>query len=143
MRSWYAKEVSDVLLPGWHAVAATNQFPKNVKFYNFRSAIGHPVILRRERDEIHGFLNICPHRFSKLNAQSCLVVKQFLSVVITGGSLTECSGHTRRIPDAPSFRPLKKGQFGLREGSGQNGGGAYICFTVRKTSVSNQALFGG
>ena len=97
---WYAKEVSDVLLPGWHAVATTNQFPKNGSFITF-DLFGHPLILRRERHEIHGFLNICPHRFSKLSTEQS-GCKTTFKCGYHGWEFDECSGHTRRIPDAPS-----------------------------------------
>ncbi len=135
---WYAKEVSDVLLPGWHAVAATNQFPKNGSFVTL-DLFGHPVILRRERDEIHGFLNICPHRFSKLSTElsGC---KTILKCGYHGWEFDECSGHTRRIPDAPSFRPLKKGQFGLEKVQVKTVGGLVFVSLSGKTSGSNQVF---
>ncbi len=135
---WYAKEVSDVLLPGWHAVATTNQFPKDGSFITF-DLFGHPLILRRERHEIHGFLNICPHRFSKLSTEQ-LGCKTILKCGYHGWEFDECSGHTRRIPDAPSFRPLKKGQFGLEKVQVKTVGGLVFVSLSEKKSGSNQAF---
>ena len=42
---WYAKEVSDVLLPGWHAVATTNQFPKSGSFITMLIGINLSIFI--------------------------------------------------------------------------------------------------
>ena len=108
---WYAREVADVLVPAWHAVAATNQFPKDGSFVSFE-LLGNPVVLRRDEGVIRAFLNVCPHRFAKVTNESsgCAAI---LKCGYHGWEFDGQTGQTKRIPDAPSFRPLKKGELGL------------------------------
>ena len=108
---WYAREVADVLVPAWHAVAATNQFPNDGSFVSFE-LLGNPVVLRRDEGVIRAFLNVCPHRSAKVTNESsgCAAI---LKCGYHGWEFDGQTGQTKRIPDAPSFRPMKKGALGL------------------------------
>lgn len=108
---WYEREVERVLLPSWHLVATTAEFPRVGSFLTF-NLFGRPLLLRREASGIRCFLNVCPHRFAKLTDKSwgC---STSLKCGYHGWEFDGCSGATRRIPDAPAFRPLEKGQLGL------------------------------
>ena len=109
---WYQQELEHVLIPGWHLVATTSQLPREGAFITFE-LLGRPVLLRRHGEEIRGFLNVCPHRLAKLSDRAsghCAVLK----CGYHGWEFDEVSGATRKIPDAPSFRPLEKGMLGLR-----------------------------
>lgn len=109
-RSWHERELESVLRPAWWAVALASEFPAEGSFVTFDHVEG-PVILRRSGGVIHGYRNVCPHRLAKLTAcavGSCPVLKCGYH-----GWEFDDSGATRRIPDAPSFRPLEKGRLGL------------------------------
>ncbi|MEC8338133.1 MAG: aromatic ring-hydroxylating dioxygenase subunit alpha [Planctomycetota bacterium] len=109
---WYAKELEEVLLPSWYLVATMRDFPRSGSYRTF-DLLGRPVILRREGDEIRGFLNVCSHRNSKLVAldRGCSLA---LKCNYHGWEYDGLTGDTRKIPDAPSFRPMKKGELGLQ-----------------------------
>ena len=109
-RSWYERELESVLRPAWWAVALESEFPAEGSFVTFDHVEG-PVILRRSGGAIRGYRNVCPHRLAKLT--SC--ASGTCPVLTCGyhGWEFDDSGATRRIPDAPSFRPLEKGRLGL------------------------------
>ena len=110
--TWYERELDAVLLPSWHLVATTHEFRQEGSFVT-RELLGHPILLRKQAGEVHGFINACAHRFSRLASKSsghCDVI----CCPYHGWEYDGVSGDTKKIPDAPSFRPLKKGQLGLR-----------------------------
>lgn len=111
--AWYEREVEKALLPAWHVVATSGDFPRDGSFVSLK-LLGRPLLLRRDGGEIHGFLNVCPHRFATLTdaPRGCTAV---LKCGYHGWEFDGCSGATRRIPDAPAFRPLEKGQLGLTQ----------------------------
>lgn len=107
---WYARERHAVLLPAWWAVAMTQQFQKDGDFLTL-DHVGGPVILRRNDGIIRAYRNVCAHRLAKLTDKPfghC----DFLRCEYHGWEYGD-DGTTRKIPDAPSFRPLEKGQLGL------------------------------
>ena len=109
--AWHVREVERVLLPAWWAVALTDELPRAGAFITF-DHVGGPVILRRGADgAIRGYRNVCAHRLAKLTGKphgNCPA----LTCEYHGWEYDD-SGVTRRIPDAPSFRPLEKGRLGL------------------------------
>jgi len=109
-RAWYEEELEHVLRPAWWAVALEGELPQEGSFISFDHVDG-PVLLRRSGGRIHGYRNVCPHRLAKLTAAACGTC----AVLRCGyhGWEFDDSGATRRIPDAPSFRPLEKGRLGL------------------------------
>ena len=109
-RAWHERELDRVLRPAWWAVALVEEFPRDGDFITFDHVDG-PVILRRSGGRIHGYRNVCAHRLAKLTGKAhghCDVLR----CEYHGWEYAE-SGATQRIPDAPSFRPLEKGQLGL------------------------------
>ncbi|MFM8706527.1 MAG: aromatic ring-hydroxylating oxygenase subunit alpha [Planctomycetia bacterium] len=109
-RGWYDREVERVLRPAWWAVAAADDLPHEGDFVTFDHVDG-PVILRRCGGEIRGYRNVCAHRMAKLTGRArgrCAALRCEYH-----GWEYDDSGATRRIPDAPSFRPLEKGRLGL------------------------------
>lgn len=109
--AWHDREVERALLPAWWAVALTDELPRAGSFVTF-DHVGGPVILRRGSDgEIRGYRNVCAHRLAKLTGKphGCCTA---LTCEYHGWEYDD-SGATRRIPDAPSFRPLEKGRLGL------------------------------
>lgn len=109
-RAWYERELESVLRPAWWAVALEGELPSEGSFITFDHVEG-PVLLRRSAGVIRGYRNVCPHRLAKLagDASGCCPV---LRCAYHGWEFDD-SGATRRIPDAPSFRPLEKGRLGL------------------------------
>lgn len=110
-REWYESEMEHVLRPAWWPVALAHELPNDGDFVTFDHVDG-PVILRRSNGAIHGYRNVCAHRLAKLTGcprGNC----PSLRCEYHGWEYDE-SGDTRRIPDAPSFRPLEKGTLGLR-----------------------------
>lgn len=109
-RAWHERELDRVLRPAWWAVALVEELPRDGDFITFDHVDG-PVILRRSGGRIHGYRNVCAHRLAKLTGKArghCDVLR----CEYHGWEYAE-SGATQRIPDAPSFRPLEKGQLGL------------------------------
>ncbi|MFM8734156.1 MAG: aromatic ring-hydroxylating oxygenase subunit alpha [Pirellulales bacterium] len=109
-RGWHERELDRVLRPAWWAVALVDEFPRDGDFITFDHVDG-PVILRRSGGHIHGYRNVCAHRLAKLTSKPsghC----DMLRCDYHGWEYAD-SGATQKIPDAPSFRPLEKGQLGL------------------------------
>ena len=106
----YELELKTLFMPGWHCIGTVSELPKNGDFIT-RNLLGHPVIIWRNEDDFHGYLNVCAHR-------QCM-----LSDAIHGhtekikcqyhGWEYDVHGDTCRIPDAKSFRPLSKGSLAL------------------------------
>jgi len=105
-------EIDSLLLPTWHAVALKSELPRNGSYVTFEM-LGRPLILWRCDDEIHCFLNVCSHRYSKLRSDSCGTCER-LRCQYHGWQFDE-TGNVRKIPDAKSFRPLKQGMLGLKK----------------------------
>lgn len=109
-RGWHERERERVMRPAWWAVALVDELPRDGDFLTFDHVDG-PVILRRSGGRIHGYRNVCAHRLAKLTGKSrghCGVLR----CDYHGWEYAD-SGATTKIPDAPSFRPLEKGQLGL------------------------------
>jgi phenylpropionate dioxygenase-like ring-hydroxylating dioxygenase large terminal subunit len=109
-RAWHERELDRVLRPAWWAVALAEELPRDGDFVTFDHVDG-PVLLRRSGGGIHGYRNVCAHRLAKLTGKArghCDVLR----CEYHGWEYGE-SGATQKIPDAPSFRPLEKGQLGL------------------------------
>ncbi|RLS36037.1 MAG: hypothetical protein DWH79_00600 [Planctomycetota bacterium] len=107
---WYQRERKLVFHPAWWAVALVQEMPREGHFITF-DHVGGPVMVRRGGDGFHAYRNVCPHRMAKLTQRACGICPQ-LRCEYHGWEFDD-SGMTRRIPDAPSFRPLEKGKLGL------------------------------
>lgn len=108
----HQRELDQLFLPGWHCIATTHDLPKNGSFIT-REFWGRPVILWRRGGKIRAFLNVCAHRFSKLTESACGTCER-LRCQYHGWEYGD-DGSTQKIPDAQSFKPLKKGELGLDE----------------------------
>lgn len=106
-------EVQTLFEPGWHCVGVLAELPQ-VGSYLTHELLGRPIIVWRTEDGVHTFLNVCTHRFSTLTdrPQGCSPGR--LKCQYHGWEYDH-HGNTCKIPDAQSFRPLKKGELGLRE----------------------------
>lgn len=107
---WYAREREAILRRTWWAVALVQQFRRDGDFVTMDHVDG-PIIVRRSGGVIRAYRNVCAHRLAKLTGCSrgnCPVLRCDYH-----GWEFDDSGATRRIPDAPNFRPLEKGKLGL------------------------------
>jgi phenylpropionate dioxygenase-like ring-hydroxylating dioxygenase large terminal subunit len=106
----HAAEIERFFKPGWHFVAVQSELPKSGDYVTFE-LFGTPVLLRNQDGKPQAFVNVCSHRFCALvSAPRGHQAK--LSCQYHGWEYDD-DGNTRRIPDAPSFRPLEKGALGL------------------------------
>lgn len=98
----YRAEVRHLFRPAWHPVAPRRDLARPGDFLTF-DLFGEPVLVRNFDGELRAFLNVCPHRHSRLAADP------------RGNAATlRCryhgwefgaDGRTRKIPDAQAFRP--------------------------------------
>jgi len=109
----HEQELRQMFQPGWHCLAAWDQF-KNDGDYLTAELFGAPLILWRRQDQIRAYLNVCTHRFSLLTDQPQGCFKSHMKCQYHGWEYDD-DGNTCKIPDAQSFRPLKKGELGLKE----------------------------
>ena len=107
----YRRELDRLFLPGWHCIATFSDFPQDGDYIT-TELFDHPLILWRSDDEYHAFLNVCPHRFSRLQGKSCGHAGERLQCQYHGWEF-DCTGNTQKIPDAQSFKPMAKGALGL------------------------------
>lgn len=106
-------EVDRLFLPGWHCIGALDQFLRDG---DFRTAelFGRPLISWRMDGVVRTFLNVCAHRFCVLTDKATGQFAQRIKCQYHGWEYDQ-SGNTYRIPDARHFRPLNRGELGLRE----------------------------
>jgi choline monooxygenase len=97
----------------WHCVAVSEMLPK-VGDYLTIEFLGRPLIIWRTEAGVKAFLNVCTHRFSTLTDKPHGSCPGHLKCQYHGWEY-DGDGNTCKIPDAQSFRPLKKGELGLRE----------------------------
>src|SRR5262249_11899476 len=103
--SQYRDELDRVFGPAWHLVATTPDLARPGDFVT-ADLLGHPLLLRNMEGEIRAFLNVCPHRHSRLTdvarGSSPRLRCQY------HGWEFNAEGRTGRIPDAQSFRPFDR-----------------------------------
>ena len=108
--SAFASERASILEPAWHCVGTTTDLPHDGDFLTL-VLLQRPMIVRRDGDDIHAYLNVCTHRFCTLTDRERGNAPK-LKCQYHGWEY-DADGQTKRIPDAPSFKPLKKGELGL------------------------------
>ena len=109
----YQREVDRLFLPTWQLVGTMSDLKQDGDYFTFE-LLGHPLIIWRSEGRPRAYLNVCPHRFSRLTGQTCGHAGDTLKCQYHGWEF-DCEGQTRKIPDAQSFRPMTKGALGLTE----------------------------
>jgi choline monooxygenase len=106
------QEIDRLFEPAWHCVGAVAELPNPGDFLT-HDILGRPVIVWNTTEGIRSYLNVCTHRFSTLTEkrQGCFAGRMKCQY---HGWEYDADGNTCKIPDAQSFRPLKKGELGLR-----------------------------
>lgn len=108
----YNVEMERLFLPGWHCVGCLADLPRDGDYLTME-LFGRPLLIWRKDGEVHCYLNVCAHRFCTLTDKDrghC----QNLKCQYHGWEY-DVAGDTQRIPDAKSFKPLKKGELGLKK----------------------------
>ena len=106
----YALEFERLFKRGWHMVCTTADLPRAGDYCTLDLG-SIPLLVRNVGGVIEAYLNVCPHRFCQIasdaNGHDDVFRCQY------HGWEFDASGETRRIPDAPSFKPLAKGMYCL------------------------------
>ena len=61
----YRAELRHLFQPAWHPLAATSELARPGDFLTF-DLLETPIIVRNFDGELRAFLNVCPHRHSRL-----------------------------------------------------------------------------
>jgi phenylpropionate dioxygenase-like ring-hydroxylating dioxygenase large terminal subunit len=108
----FEKETERLFLPAWHCIGALCDLPQEHS-YRTMTLFGHPLLIWRAEGGVHVYLNVCSHRHSQLRCGPCGVMET-LKCQYHGWEYNT-DGDTQKIPDAKSFRPMKKGELGLKK----------------------------
>ena len=106
----HQREKERLFEPAWHYVGTMHELPQDGSFLT-RTVLDKSILFWRVGDEVRAFANVCPHRFSMLTQKPCGKLER-LKCQYHGWEFDN-NGDTCLIPDAPSFRPLRKGELGL------------------------------
>lgn len=130
----HQREVQSLFMPGWHCIAAASQLSRVGDFRTIE-ILGRPLICWHTSTGFRTYLNICSHRFSTLTDQRQGHAVDRLKCQYHGWEYDE-TGNTCKIPDAQCFRPLVKGELGLREYPTQTIGQLiFICLEPEPTPL--------
>jgi phenylpropionate dioxygenase-like ring-hydroxylating dioxygenase large terminal subunit len=117
------REFERLFARGWHMVCTTADLPRDGDYVTLRLG-SIPLLVRRCGGDVRTFLNVCAHRYCELTSSPRGHDPAF-ACQYHGWEYDE-SGNTRRIPDAPSFKPLQKGM---------------LCLTSYRTALCGQLVF--
>lgn len=109
----YEQELERMFLPGWHCIGMLPDAPRLGDYFT-RELFGRPLVCWHTSQGFQTFLNVCTHRFCTLTDKLRGHADNHLKCQYHGWEYDE-TGNTCKIPDAQHFRPLKKGELGLRE----------------------------
>jgi phenylpropionate dioxygenase-like ring-hydroxylating dioxygenase large terminal subunit len=101
-RQQHENELLHLFAPAWHPAAIVRQLARPGDFVTLE-LLGKPILLRNFQGEVRAFLNICPHRHSKLTDLPHGNTER-LRCQYHGWEFT-ADGTTGQIPDARSFKP--------------------------------------
>jgi phenylpropionate dioxygenase-like ring-hydroxylating dioxygenase large terminal subunit len=107
----YKREVNELFLPAWHLIGTADELPNDGDFLT-TNLFGRPLIVWNRGGSFRTFLNVCPHRFSRLVHADCGQIDGNIVCQYHGWEFDD-AGCTRKIPDARSFRPMVQGSLGL------------------------------
>lgn len=109
----YRRELDRMFLPGWHCAGVLPDAPHLGDFFTIE-LFDTPLVCWHTAQGFQTFLNVCTHRFCTLTDRPRGRFGARIKCQYHGWEYDE-SGNTCKIPDAQHFRPLKKGELGLRE----------------------------
>jgi choline monooxygenase len=98
----YQTELSRLFRPAWHPLAAKAELARPGSFLTF-DLLQTPILIRNFDGELRAFLNVCPHRHSRLTDEPCGRTETLRCQY--HGWEYNAEGRTGKIPDAKAFRP--------------------------------------
>ena len=98
----YRLELRHLFQPAWHPLAVKSDLAKPGDFLTF-DLLETPILVRNFDGELRAFLNVCPHRHSRLTGKARGNTEK-LRCQYHGWEFNE-NGGTGKIPDAKAFRP--------------------------------------
>jgi phenylpropionate dioxygenase-like ring-hydroxylating dioxygenase large terminal subunit len=108
---WHRNELQHLFKNAWHPLAAKGEVARPGCFLTF-DLLETPILLRNFDGELRAFLNVCPHRHSRLtdkrSGRSDVLRCQY------HGWEYNAEGRTGKIPDAKAFRPWDRENSCLR-----------------------------
>ncbi len=107
----YRAELRHLFLPAWHPVATVNELARPGDFITF-DLLETPILIRNFDGELRAFLNVCPHRHSRLTDRPCGNAERLRCQY--HGWEYQADGRTAKIPDAQAFRPWDREKSCLR-----------------------------
>jgi phenylpropionate dioxygenase-like ring-hydroxylating dioxygenase large terminal subunit len=107
----YRAELRHLFMPAWHPLATVGDLAKPGDFLTF-DLLETPILLRNFDGELRAFLNVCPHRHSKLTEKPRGNTER-LRCQYHGWEYNK-DGGTGKIPDAKAFRPWDRENSCLR-----------------------------
>ena len=133
----YDREKESILSGAWHCVGSMDDLRQDGDFFTI-DLLGHPLLVRRDEERVRAYLNVCSHRFCKLT--SCDKGNAPTIKCQYHGWHYSANGQTSRIPDAKSFKPLKKGGLGLVVYHCQTVGSMVFVNLTEETSSPSKTL---
>lgn len=107
----YSAELRHLFLPAWHPICTRSDLSRPGDFLTL-DLLQTPLILRNFDGELRAFLNVCPHRHSRLTDKPCGNAAK-LKCQYHGWEFN-AEGRTGAIPDAKAFRPWDRENSCLR-----------------------------
>ena len=98
----YRLELRHLFRPAWHPLAVKSDLAKPGDFLTF-DLLETPILVRNFGGELRAFLNVCPHRHSRLTDETRGHTER-LRCRYHGWEFNK-DGGTGKIPDAKAFRP--------------------------------------
>ena len=98
----YRAELRHLFQPAWHPLAVKSDLAKPGDFLTF-DLLETPILIRNFDGELRAFLNVCPHRHSRLTDRPRGNAEK-LKCQYHGWEFNK-DGGTGKIPDAKAFRP--------------------------------------
>jgi phenylpropionate dioxygenase-like ring-hydroxylating dioxygenase large terminal subunit len=105
-------ELRHLFAPAWHPLTTLRELAKPGDFVTF-DLLETPILIRNFDGELRAFLNVCPHRHSRLVDTPCGNSER-LKCRYHGWEFNR-DGHTGKIPDARAFRPWDRENACLRQ----------------------------
>ncbi|VTR92299.1 rieske (2fe-2s) domain-containing protein : Rieske (2Fe-2S) domain-containing protein OS=Rhodopirellula europaea 6C GN=RE6C_01081 PE=4 SV=1: Rieske: Ring_hydroxyl_A [Gemmata massiliana] len=107
----YRAELRHLFHPAWHPLAVKSDLAKPGDFLTF-DLLDTPILIRNFDGELRAFLNVCPHRHSRLT-DTARGNAEKLRCQYHGWEFNK-DGGTGKIPDAKAFRPWDRDNSCLR-----------------------------
>ncbi|WP_439622592.1 aromatic ring-hydroxylating oxygenase subunit alpha [Gemmata sp.] len=107
----YRAELRHLFQPAWHPLAVKSDLARPGDFLTF-DLLETPILVRNFGGELRAFLNVCPHRHSRLTDKPRGNTER-LRCQYHGWEFN-AEGRTGKIPDARAFRPWDRDNSCLR-----------------------------